>query len=337
MLKQKMGWIVSMAVLVMVPPVVLGGGDWRSGGSDEIFDAPPKNGSEFTWRSEKEGNIIFASDEFADRFPEMVWVNATKNRNVQKMIDYAWELRKIEKVLGKKDKRTTSRAMFEAAARLAVNQGNEGALKQIVALEPTCEKYMQDIKAMGGTRGASTVPNAMPEIVYPSFPIGAPGDKWQKRWEKAVEELEDNQVPFLRPPMLQFYFPDMDDQTASKICMLLNQGRFKNDPNLLVHAAVELDRQKGQADVTFLNPESVLGEAAELAISVHDKAGLRRVIQAYESEQFSLSSKAKMYGEVLKTMGSTRGASPLGDAGISAPELLSPAYRLEHKPAEGQK
>ncbi len=337
MLHQKMGWFGSLAVMLIVTPLVFGGEHWRSGGSEQLFGSADNDQDEFVWRGGKGGNIIFADDDFAAEFPEMAWVDATKNRNVQRMIDCAWELRKVEKVLGKKDKKTTSGAMFETAARLAVNQGDKKALKKIIALEPECKKYKQDMKAKGKTRGVNNVPHAMPEIVYPKFPVDASEQMWGKMWKRAVKALEEDQVPFLRPRMVQYYYSDISDDEASRICMLLNQGRMKNNPKMLVQAATELKGQKGSANVAFLSPKGILGEAAELAVSMGDKSGLTRVVEVYESGPFGMTSKANMYKQMKKTMGGTRGASTLGDSGVSAPELLSPDYAVELKSSESQK
>lgn len=310
-------------------PNVFGGQNFFSGGQ-LIGTSMPNVFGGFNFRG-SEDSVLFASDEVSKQFSEEAWVDAVQRRNVQDMISCAWNLKKVETILGRKDTKTTSGALFEAAAQIAVGQRNAESLGQIVALEPGCKKYMEELKASGATRGGAGSSIATPELVYPDFKMLTLDDEGQAVWQNALNTLKPYQTPHLRPDMVLLNFRGMSTPDAENVSFLLNRGRTANDPKLLVQGAIALAAQPVPPAESIFSPMRIMNEAAELAIVTQDRIALSLVVDVLKSDAYGLKSaeKATLYGEELKLMGGTRGFLNLGGGTVTIDKLLRPPYRLD--------
>jgi len=278
-----------------------------------------------------DGSILFASDEFAKQFSEENWVDAVETRNVQEMISCAWDLKRVEAILGRKDTKTTSGALFEAAAQIAVGQRNSESLEQIIALAPECAKYRDELKAAGETRGGIALYRATPELVYPDFPVLMPDAQGQEIWRNALNTLKPFQTPYLRPDMVLLNFRGMSFPSAESVTFLLNKGRTANDAKLIVQGAISLAGQPESSADSIFNPMNIMNEAAELAILTGDRVALSLAVDVFKSNAYGLQSleQAALYGEELKLLGETRGLRNFGGGTVSLEALLRPPYRLD--------
>lgn len=283
------GLIVSC---LSIQTVTMGGDLYR-----DMFGTIRDKGDMFyqvrTRGSQVESNL-FADKVFASKFNDGAWVEAVQTRNVPAMASLAWNLKGVETILGKVDKKTTSAMMFEAAAKIAVAQGNADALKDIVALAPECKKFDEEMALAGKTRGISK-PIAMPELcVYDP----AIGDKLMKPWQR---------------PILGDYITDtfrgMPKQNAESISFLVNQGRMTMNPAMLAFGAMELHKFRGDNKISAqFEPANIMAEAADMAVEVGDKEALKTIIAIYETSPLANAEKVAELKEQMNLLSATRGA-----------------------------
>jgi len=262
-------------------------------------------------------------------------VGAVERRNVKAMTGVAWNLKALETILGKQDKKTTSDAMFKAAAQVAVEQRNATALTEIVALCPACKTYQDEMKAAGQSRGAAS-PVTMPQIVcFPDFGMFDPTkkeDAYGKRVEELAQKLQPWETPALTPDLVRFSFRGMSTPEAENVATMANRGRETGNPAMLAQSAIALAGKNPPAACPYLKPERMLDEAAGLAVVLGDKKGLAQIIDIYENDVFGLkdADKGKAMAEELKMMGSSRGGAE-GDQGAVL-RLMKPSYVLIYDP-----
>jgi len=269
---------------------------------------------------EEPKSVLFKDDYFIENFNEGAWLDAVASRNTKAMTNGAWNLKMLEAVNGKADSKTTSTAMFESAAEVAVNQQNAEGLKAIVALCPPCSKYQDRLKAIGKSRGKINFPSAMPEVVW--FPSAGqipfePGCIRELEetlpirydtWEKSLKPWE---TPGLTPDLLQFKFRGMGYNQANSIATVAGLGRSTMEPRLIAQASVLLSKVPGSSKDPVLTPEKLLLEAAELAIIKNDAASLSSIVGLMDSKELGIvnSEVSSKYNEMLKVLGKSRGAS----------------------------
>jgi len=248
------------------------------------------------------GKAIFENKEIAKRFDVVTWIDATLSKDVNKMTQSAWQLKGIEKALGKQDKKLTSKSMFETAARIAIIQNNAQALKEIVALEPACKKYQEELKLSGKTRGngIGSIVN-MPEMVI--MPGVAP-----KNWLPKLGNLKPYQQPRYSMELLGAQFRGISPSLAGNISFLVNRGRTTLDPTMLATGAIQLAKIKmDKKTPSCFMPKLILGEAAGMAMDLGDKDALDFITGLYQTSILKNAVKAKKLQEEAKLMGKTRG------------------------------
>lgn len=318
-------------------PVFGGGYDvhYNNGRSGTITPRSPVFGGGYdcNFRGANGENLLFEKEEFSQRFSVDAWVGAVESRDVSAMAQLAWNLKAVEAVLGKQDKKTTSDAMFKAAAQLAVEQRNETALAEIVALCPTCKTYQDELKAGSATRGTASV-ITMPQIVYPVLgPLdpGKPGD-FKKQADEMAHSLARWQTPYLTPDLVRFNFRGMSTPEAENVATLANQGRQTGNAGMLAQSAVALVGQSPSTECTYLKPERLLDEAAGMALAFGDKKSLAQVINIYENDVFGLKDqdKAKALAEEFKMLSNSRGKAELSEGVLG--RIMKPKYILIFDP-----
>ncbi len=288
---------------------VFGGFDYHPSGQPGVtFGSSMPNvfgGQDFRYRGASDESVLFADDEIAKLFPEAAWLDATDARDVPQMTQLAWTLKGLETVLGETDEDVTSEMMFDAAAQLAVAQGNADALEDIVALSPAAAKYKGEMAALATTRGKGGFVSGMPQIVM------AP--KTPKEFNKFMAGIKGHQVPFVSPAVLAAKLPKATAPEVLNICTLVNQGRITKSPSMITLAALELAQASGSTKRAFLNPSRMIEEAAELAILKDDKTSLDFIANIYGQPTSPLANKSKaaMYAAEAVAMSKTRGMSSL--------------------------
>ena len=252
------------------------------------------------FRGEDGKSILFSDAKFAEKFPEDAWLDAADARNVPLMTQLAWTMKGVETVLGSKDAKTTSAMMFDAAAQMAVAQGNAEALRSIVSLCPECAKYNEEMASLTKTRGAGTFVPGLPQLVLPpASPAELAG---------FLKGLAPYQVPLMPPELFSSMLPQTAAPDVANICTLVNQGRITKSPRMLALAAVELTMSAGASSV-YLEPKRLLEEAAELAVLLADRNALEFIVDIYGREASPLADKEKasLYLEEAKAMSGSRG------------------------------
>jgi hypothetical protein len=303
----------------------MSGQAWTPNGGNTTY----YSGSMF--RGADGGSVLFESPDFSSRFSADAWIGATGNRDVAAMTGVAWSLKAVETILGKQDKKTTSDAMFKAAAQVAVEQKNSAALTEIVALCPACKSYQDELKAAGQSRGAaSTV--AMPQIVYPNLGAfdAAKPDAYKKLVDGMTQNLKPWETPILTPDLVRFSFRGISTPEAENVATMVNRGRQTEDPAMLAQAAVSLSGQKATVENSYVNPQKMLEEATGLALLLNDKKTVTQIVDIYENDAFGVlkdEGRAQTLASELKTMGGSRG----GEADAMLP-LLKPSYVVKGVP-----
>ena len=283
----------------------------RSGYSrTDSFGNTTFSGDLFRARGASGGSVLFESTDVSSRFSEDAWVGAVENRDVMAMVGAAWELKAVETILGKTDKKTTSETLFKVAAQVAVEQRNEAALAEIVALCPSCKSYESEMKAASPSRGKAAAVT-MPQIVYPDlgvFDLAKP-EEFKKRVVDMVKQLTPWQTPILTPDLLRFSFRGMSTPEAENVAILVNRGRQTVSPAMLVQAAVSLAGKDTASEYACLEAGRLLDEATGLALLLGDKKALFQIIHIAESDVFGLKDpdQAKTLAEKLKLMSGNRG------------------------------
>jgi len=305
-------------------PNPFGGQNFYQGGMP-IGQSMPNPFGGLNWnffRGASGGSVLFASEEVSKKFSESRWIGAVEARNVPAMVECAWWLKGVETMLGKQDKKTTSDAMFDAAAQIAVAQKRADVLVNIVALAPSCHKYLDSLKAEGTARGGVGSGVSMPQLVYPG-PI--PSGKDLQQWlEKLDGRLLPFETPLLSPDMVQFAFRGISSSDAETVAFLANRGRQGNDAELLAQAAVRIAGRQPAVKLPFLDSTQMLSEATKMALDLGDQNALSQILKLYGNKDLAVYSpeKEKEYSEDLKAMSTLRGSSPGPFIGLMKPNYV---------------
>lgn len=240
---------------------------------------------------------LFSDEDFAKKADIIALQTAFMTRNVEAMASCAWDLKGLELVLGKKDKTTTSDMIFTSAAKLAVEQGNAVALKQIIALAPECKKFEEEFALKGKTRGINKYVTALPQLTL--LP--------RKDCEKALKGLQPWEQPAFDSYM-RSSFRGMTKQGADIVSMLVNEGRVSLNPQMIAMGALELSKYPYDNKLgAKFEPAQIFAEAAELAIAKQDKNALNQIVALYGTANFKTADYAKYLQGELVMLSSSRG------------------------------
>jgi len=338
------GLAMAAVLSVLVGVEVMGQTVWYSDGGGRPIGSswtPFNNGTTYyndnagrpigsSWqpfRGADGGSILFESKDIASRFSEDGWVGAVENRDVKGMAGAAWNLKAVETILGKQDKKTTSEAMFKAAAEVALEQKNAAALAEIVALCPACKSYQDELKASGQSRGAASVVT-MPQVVFPDLGAFNPSktEDFKTRVDTMTQNLKPWETPFLSPDLVRYNFRGVSSPEAENVAIMANRGRQTQNPAMIAQAAVALAGKKSEFDVSYLNPKKLMEEATGLALVLNDSRAATQLLSIYGNEELGLkdSDKAMKLADELRAMSGSR-SQPAGDAGVMS-QLLKPSY-----------
>ena len=260
------------------------GTSWRPSGSNTTYHS----GSLFRGDS---SNPLFKNEEIANAFPATDWIDASAARDTAWMLNLAWQLDGIERRLDTVDEKTTSDALYTATAEMAVAQRNQDILEQMANIWPDAKEHLEEVKALGATRGENAV-NPMPRLTQPAF--NEEGELQEPAYGTAYISSA--------PLAIHQYGANLDWATANNVADALNNGRMSNSPVTLASAAVEL------AEANPDKASTILEEAAELAVETENQSGLDFVVSIYESgSPLANAEKANTYSEIAESVGSTRG------------------------------
>ena len=257
-------------------------------------------------------SMLFADKEFNQKIEVERISAALSSRNVDALSSCAWDLKGLELVLGRVDKKTSSKMLFAAAAQLAVEQGNAKGLKAIVALEPECKKYEDQLALKGKTRGAvSGFACCLPEIV----PLET------QDWKDKLKGLKDWQVPMFNRDIVCCNFRGVSESDAEACVAMINGGRATMNPLMEAVGAVQLSKYTAVDDIsTKFQPSSIFKEAVSLAIFKCDTEALKRLFALYEVTNFREPDYAAYVENLIAISGKTRGLTvapePIDGRGI---------------------
>ena len=280
------------------------GTSWNAGGfthySGDLFRG-----------QEKLKKTLFADKDFVKKADAITLQKAILSRDVDTLTSCAWDLKGLEIVLNKKDGKTTSKMLFNLAAKLAVEQSNAPALKAIVALAPECKKFEAQLALKGKTRGMNAYSvTALPQLT--TLP--------QNDWEKALQNLRPWEQPVL-DKYLCASFRGMPASSAVNAFSLVNNGRFSMNPQMIAIGALELSKYPYDKKLgSKFEPAQIFAEAVGLAIFKQDKGALAQIIALYGTANFKNADYAKYLQNELSLMSSTRGFS--GSSKKSEPSLI---------------
>ena len=290
------GWVSSM-------PNAFGGFNYTSSSGGFGSSMPNAFGgfnySGSLFRGAKGESTLFDDADVASKIDDGKIADALSSRNVDALTSCAWDLKGLELVLGKADKKTNSKMLFAAAAQLAVEQGNADGLKAIVALDPECKKYEDQLALRGKTRGVSGgLAYCLPEIV----PLGS------QNWKENLKGLKDWQTPMLNPDLVCCNFRGVSEGDAEACATMINGGRATMNPLMEAVGAVQLSKYAAVDDISAkLQPSSIFKEAAEMAIYKGDTASLIQLASLYETSTFLEPDYLKYIKNMAELSGKTRG------------------------------
>ena len=252
-----------------------------------------------SWRGAGAESKLFNDDVFSDKIDVSAISSALTSRNVDALASCAWDLKGLETVLGKVDKKTSSKMLFSAAAQLAVEQGNADGLKAIVALEPDCKKYEDQLALKGKTRGAGMgLDYCLPEIV----PLES------QNWKDKLKELKPWQTPMFNRDLVCCNFRGVPEGVAEACAAMINGGRATMNPLMEAVGAVQLSKYAAVDDISAkLQPSSVFKEATEMAIYKGDTASLKQLASLYETSSFLEPDYLRYIKNMSELSGKTRG------------------------------
>ena len=240
---------------------------------------------------------LFTDEDFAKKADVIALQKAIMARNVDAMTNCAWDLKGLELMFGKKDKTTTSDMLFAAAAKLAVEQGNSAALKQVIALAPECKKFEEELALKSKTRGINKSVTAFPQLTL--LP--------HKDWEKALKGLQ----PWEQPAFGQYIcasFRGMSKKSADTVAMLVNEGRVTMNPQMIAMGALELSKYPYNSKLGIkFEPAQIFAEAVELAVAQQDKDALNQIAALYGTANFKNAEYTKYLQGELAMLGENRG------------------------------
>ena len=290
------GWVTST-------PNVFGGYNYTSSsggfGSSmpNVFGGYNYSGSLF--RGANGESTLFNDAEITGKIDAGKVAAALAARDVNALTSCAWDLKGLETILGKVDKKTSSKMLFAAAAQLAVEQGNADGLKAIVALEPECKKYEDQLALRGKTRGAG-VGHAycLPELV----PLES------ENWKDALKKLKPWQVPMFNRDLVCCNFRGVPEGDAEACAAMINGGRATMNPLMEAVGAVQLSKYAAVDDINAkFQPSSIFKEAAEMALYKGDTASLKQLTSLYETSSFGEPDYLKYIKNMVQLSGETRG------------------------------
>lgn len=252
-----------------------------------------------SWRGVETAPKLFNDDVFSSKIDVQAIASALTSRNVDALTSCAWDLKGLETVLGRVDKKTSSKMLFAAAAQLAVEQGNAEGLKAIVALEPECKKYEDQLALKGKTRGAvAGFARCLPEIV----PLES------QNWKDKLKGLKDWQVPMFNRDMVCCNFRGVSEGDAEVCAAMINGGRATMNPLMEAVGAVQLSKYTAVDDInTKFQPSSIFKEATEMAIYKGDAVSLKQLASLYETSSFFEPDYMKYMKNMAELSGKTRG------------------------------
>ena len=230
------------------------------------------------FRGAKGESTLFDDADVASKIDDGKIAAALSSRNVDALASCAWDLKGLETVLGKVDKKTSSKILFAAAAQLAVEQGNADGLKAIVALEPDCKKYEDQLTLKGKTRGAGTgCAYCLPEIV----PLES------ENWKDRLKGLKPWQTPMFNRNLVCCNFRGVAEGDAEACAAMINGGRATMNPLMEAVGAVQLSKYAAVDDINAkFQPSSIFKEATEMAIYKGDTVSLKQLASLYEASSF---------------------------------------------------
>ena len=290
------GWVTSM-------PNIHGGYNYTSSSGGWGMSMPNIHGgynfSGSMFRGANGETALFNDADIAGKIDIEKIAAALTSRNVDALTSCAWDLKGLETVLGKADKKTSSKMLFAAAAQLAVEQGNADGLKAIVALDTECKKYEDQLALKGKTRGSvNGFARCLPEIV----PLEL------QNWKDQLKELKPWQVPMFNRKLVCCNFRGVPEGDAEACAAMINGGRTTMNPLMEAVGAVQLSKYTAADDISAkFQPSSIFKEAAEMAIYKGDVESLKQLVSLYEMSSFFEPDYLKYIKEMAEFTGKTRG------------------------------
>ena len=244
--------------------------------------------------------VLFDDKDFYEKVDVTLFADALQIRDAAVLMGFAWDLKGAETILGKVDKKTTSTQIFELAAKIAIEQGNEAVLKNIIALAPECKKFEAQFAMKGKTRGQNKSVCALPQLcVLPA-----------NNYKKAIESLTMWQQPALGQYICSAY-RGITQQSADTASMLVNEGRITMNPQMIAMGALELSKYPYNSELGIkFEPAQIFAEAVELAIVKQDKTALTQLAALYNTASFKSEECAKYIQSELAMLSNTRGLKP---------------------------
>lgn len=270
---------------------------------------------------------LFSDKDIVSKVNIAFLQNALMTRNVDAIASFAWNLKGVERMLGKKDRKTTSRMLFDSAAQLAIEQGNSKALNQIIALAPECKIFKEQLVFNAKTHRINKSVTAFPQLILFS----------QKDGAKTLEGLQSWEQPLLGS-YIRASFRGMTQISSDTASMLVNEGRISMNPQMIAMGAMELSKYPYDSKLGIkFEPAQIFAEAAELAIANQDRVALQQIVALYETANFKIPDYAQyLQGEVamlvedrgLKSDGVYR---PGGSPSMNFKKLIRTVYYEETK------
>ena len=290
------GWVSSM-------PNAFGGFNYTSSSGGFGSSMPNAFGgfnySGSLFRGAKGESALFDDADVASKIDDGKIADALSSRNGDALTSCAWDLKGVETILGKKDKKTSSDMLFAAAAQMAVEQGNAECLKAIVALSPECKKYQDALAVRGKTRGAGAAPLcALPQVVR----VGS------EDWKEELKKLHPWQSPLLDATTVFGSFRGISKADAELCSAMINGGRSAMRPLAMATGAVQLSEYKTSDDCCEkMKPASIFKEAVELAMFKGDWKSVKRLSDIYQATNFTEPAYIGYLKELTSMGGASRG------------------------------
>lgn len=221
-------------------------------------------------------------------------VSAIVTHNAEASLIAANKLREYELKANAVDEVYNSLDVYKHAALFAAAQGNSAVFNQVIEIVPEYSEMNQILMATRGTEKQSPAP--IPHLVEIKF------GEWNK--------LTPAQQPIWGSYIMSFY-PRLDRSAAQSIANKVNSARVFMSASKLADVAIELSKFEGKDVPVAFQAENVFNNAVDMALFLHDKAGLEKIIALYDNAPFKKASVAKELQAELKAMGGTRAAGRL--------------------------
>ena len=282
-------------------PNAFGGQNFFSSSSGFIGSSMPNafGGMNYSFRGKDGASTLFTDKDIGTKAESDKIAAALESRDVDTLTSCAWDLKGLETILGKKDKKTNSELLFAAAAQMAVEQGNADGLKAIVALAPECKKYQDALSLRGKTRGVGAAPLcALPQVVR----VGGAD------WKEEVKTLAPWQTPMLDKVTLCGSFRGMTEADAELCSSMINGGRVAMRPLAMATGAVQLSSYKTSDECCEkMKPANIFKEAVELAVFKSDLKTVKQLSELYKTTGFADPEYARYLNEVTSMCVASRG------------------------------